>query len=94
MKGPTNLNNSIDWLETQSSRGENQNRPQSSGYNNAGGPVGGATNAAGATGYPVPSENPNNILNANTDASEQDNGNYPYPPMVGATHNGAGGDNY
>jgi pre-mRNA-splicing factor ATP-dependent RNA helicase DHX38/PRP16 len=28
------------------------------------------------------------------DASEQDNGNYPYPPMVGATHNGAGGENY
>ncbi|KAL1952515.1 hypothetical protein VTO42DRAFT_5092 [Malbranchea cinnamomea] len=87
------------YRETQSSRGENQNRPTGSGYS-AGGPVGGGTsgvgltNAAPPTGYAVPPENANNMLNANLDPNEQDNGNYAYPPMVGGTHNGAGGETY
>ncbi|EER29500.1 hypothetical protein D8B26_003948 [Coccidioides posadasii str. Silveira] len=90
------------YRETQSSRAENQNRPASSEYPQ-GGPVGG-TGAAGAgaiggpaataPGFAVPPENANNILSTNLDPNEQDNATYGYPPMVGATHNGAGGETY
>ncbi|KAI1936611.1 transcriptional activator hap3 [Ophidiomyces ophidiicola] len=88
------------YRETQSSRAENQNRPSSSEYPQ-GGPVGGAgpagTGALGrpttsASGYAVPPEN--NLLNANLDPSDQENATYAYPSMVGATHNGAGGETY
>lgn len=94
-----NLNNQIDWFETQSSRGENQNRPPSSGYS-TGGPVGGGVpgapgaSSAGPSGFPVPSENPNNLLSPNMNPNEQDTTAYGYPHMVGATHNGAGGETY
>lgn len=88
------LNNSIDWFETQSSRGENQNQPSSSGYN-PGGPVGGAPNVAGGPAdYAVPPESSSNILSASLDPNEQGNAGYAYPPMVGAAHNGAGGGTY
>ncbi|EEP76975.1 nuclear transcription factor Y subunit B-3 [Uncinocarpus reesii 1704] len=89
------------YRETQSSRAENQNRPPSSEYPQ-GGPVGGAGppgaggigGPAAAPGFAVPPENANNILNASLDPNEQDSATYGYPPMVGATHNGAGGETY
>ncbi|OJJ39508.1 hypothetical protein ASPWEDRAFT_25336 [Aspergillus wentii DTO 134E9] len=77
------------YRETQSARGENQNRPTSSGY--GAGPVGGPVNAAqpGRPGFPD-SENANSILNPSLDPSEQDTSAYGYPPMVGQAHNGTG----
>jgi len=91
------------YRETQSSRGENQNRPPSSGYGSGGpvggtgsgaaGGVGGATTAAGS-GFPGASENSNNILSTNMDPNEQGGATYGYPTMVGTTHNGAGGETY
>ncbi|OJJ47707.1 hypothetical protein ASPZODRAFT_1757065 [Penicilliopsis zonata CBS 506.65] len=84
------------YRETQSARGDNQNRPTSSGYA-SGGPVGGpsAAGRAGpsAAGYPDAADN-NNILNPALDPSEQDPSAYGYPPMVGQGHNGAGGESY
>ncbi|KAI9735655.1 MAG: hypothetical protein M1834_001671 [Cirrosporium novae-zelandiae] len=92
------LNYEIDgWYETQSTRGENQNRP-SSGYG-AGGPVvsgGGATstNAApssSSTIYTGHAENNNNLLGTQgIEGTEQDPGAYGqvYPGMVGTSHNG------
>ncbi|PGH10204.1 hypothetical protein AJ80_07563 [Polytolypa hystricis UAMH7299] len=91
------------YRETQSSRGENQARPTSSGYG-TGGPVGGntsggaggvaAASATGAPGFPVPPENANNILSQNMDPNEQDGAAYGYTTMVGTTHNGAGGETF
>ncbi|KAL1854680.1 transcriptional activator hap3 [Paecilomyces lecythidis] len=91
------------YRETQSARGENQNRPTSSGY--TGGPVGGsvsgpqagrantATADPGATGFPGAGENSNSILSPNLDPS-QDASAYGYTSMVGQSHNGTGGDSY
>ncbi|KAJ5678825.1 CCAAT-binding factor complex subunit HapC [Penicillium macrosclerotiorum] len=78
------------YRETQSARGENQNRPTSSGYG-AGGPVGAA---GGRPGYAEGAEGANSIMNPNMDPSEQDATAYGYPPMVGQPHNGAGGESY
>ncbi|KAL4752354.1 hypothetical protein BDW72DRAFT_202395 [Aspergillus terricola var. indicus] len=90
------------YRETQSARGEHQNRPPSSGYA-AGGPVGGAASgpsvvraggaAAGGT-FPEASDNAGSIMNQGLDPSEQDTSAYGYPPMVGQGHNGAGGESY
>ncbi|KAL1998875.1 hypothetical protein VTN02DRAFT_5444 [Thermoascus thermophilus] len=90
------------YRETQSARGENQNRPTSSGYN-TGGPVGGGVSAppsgrpstgtapAAFSGAP---EGSNNILSPNLDPSEQDTSAYGYTSMVGQGHNGTGGESY
>ncbi|KAH8700434.1 histone-fold-containing protein [Talaromyces proteolyticus] len=81
------------YRETQSARGENQNRPTSSGYG-AGGPVGGSSSApaargasATAGGFPGASDNPNSILPGNLE--EQDSQNYGYGSIG---HNGAGAE--
>ncbi|BCS23871.1 nuclear transcription factor Y subunit beta [Aspergillus puulaauensis] len=86
------------YRETQSARGEHQNRPPSSGYA-GGGPVGGA--GAGSTAgrpaagaFPDATDSTGNILNQGLDPSEQDASAYGYPPMVGQGHNGAGGESY
>jgi histone H3/H4 len=87
------------YRETQSARGEHQNRPTSSGYN-AGGPVGGSNTQGGrpgasaSGGFPETTDNTNNIINPGLDPSEQDSSAYGYPSMVGQPHNGAGGDSY
>ncbi|KGQ01230.1 hypothetical protein PAAG_12088 [Paracoccidioides lutzii Pb01] len=91
------------YRETQSSRGENQNRPPSSGYG-SGGPVGGAASGApggtgnagatGSSGFSVPSEGSNNILSPNLDPNEQSSATYGYSTMVGPSHNGVGGETY
>jgi len=92
------------YRETQSARGENQNRPTSSGYN-SGGPVGGAvtgaagrggpsTSAAAPTAFPGAPEGSNSMLTTNLDPSEQENPNYAYSSMVGQSHNGASGESY
>ncbi|KAL1970701.1 hypothetical protein VTN77DRAFT_4345 [Rasamsonia byssochlamydoides] len=92
------------YRETQSARGENQNRPTSSSYN-SGGPVGGAASGAPAargapatatssTNFAGASENSNNIMPTNMDPSEQDNSGYGYSSMVGQGHNGTGGESY
>lgn len=102
------LNNKIDWWnETQSARGENQNRPGSS-YG-SGGPVGGGgggsgpsstgagPNASSAPAYHGQSEGSNNILSPHgMDASDHDNGGYGnvYPTVVGVGHNGAVSESY
>lgn len=100
------LNNKIDWWdETQSARGENQNRPGSS-YG-SGGPVGGGGNGSSSTGagpnasaapaYHGQSDGSNHILSPHgMDASEHDNGGYSnvYPTVVGVGHNGAVSESY
>ncbi|MCJ1482404.1 hypothetical protein MMC06_002568 [Schaereria dolodes] len=91
------------YRETQSARGENQNRPGSS-Y----GPGGQAStisnsNAASsnavstsATTYHGQSETTNSLLGAQLENPEQDNSPYSnvYPPVVGSGHNGSNGDSY
>jgi nuclear transcription Y subunit beta len=95
------LNNWTDWDETQSARGDNQNRPTSSG--GYGGPVGGSSAsgnpaATSSSGYaPGQPENANNILSPTygLDANEHDNaGAHVYSGMVNSGHNGTSGDNY
>ncbi|KAI9879970.1 MAG: hypothetical protein M1830_006278 [Pleopsidium flavum] len=92
------------YRETQSARGENQNRPGSS-YG-SGGPVGGGggpsstgsgANASSATAYHGHSEGSNNVLSPHgMDTSEHDNGAYGnvYPSVVGVGHNGAVSESY
>jgi len=86
------------YRETQSARGENQNRP-TSGYG-SGGPVGGSgsgTNASSSTAYHGQPEGTNNILSpSGLETSEHDAGAYGniYQSAVGANHNGAGGESY
>lgn len=89
------------YRETQSARGENQNRPTSS-YSSGGtvgGPVGaaqaarvGVPNAAG--GFAEAADTGSNLINPGLDPTEQDTSAYGYPPMVGQGHNGAGGESY
>ncbi|KAK1149362.1 transcriptional activator hap3 [Aspergillus melleus] len=80
------------YRETQSARGEHQNRPTSSGYG-AGGPVGaGPGGRPGAFGDAA--DGANSIMNPGLDAAEQETAAYGYPPMVGQPHNGTGGDAY
>ncbi|KAE8145462.1 histone-fold-containing protein [Aspergillus avenaceus] len=88
------------YRETQSARGEHQNRPASSGYA-SGGPVGGVSAAAAGrpgaapTGaFPDATDSANSIMNPALDPAEQDPTAYGYPPMVGQAHNGTGGDSY
>ena len=79
------------YRETQSARGENQNRPPSSGY---GGPVPGAASQGRPAGFPDSADGANSIMNPALDPSQQDPSAYGYAPMVGEPHNGAGGDSY
>ncbi|KIW56010.1 hypothetical protein, variant [Exophiala xenobiotica] len=86
------------YRETQSTRGENQNRPTSSGY---GGPVGGGgqSNAAGgpAAGYAGQPEHATDLLNQShgLNASEHDaTSAYGYPGAVPTGHNGISNDNF
>jgi hypothetical protein len=97
-----------DWDETQSARGENQNRPTSSGGPGGGyatgGPVGGAPGnpaAAAAAQSSVFSagqpETAGTILSPThgLDTSEHDGaGSYVYSGMVATGHNGTGGESY
>ncbi|KAJ4549372.1 transcriptional activator hap3 [Exophiala dermatitidis] len=86
------------YRETQSTRGENQNRPTSSGY---GGPVGGSsvpgnTATGSASGYGQ-SENSNDLLNQGhgLNATGHDTTNaYGYPDAVPTGHNGISNDNF
>lgn len=89
-----------DFFQTQSARGENQNRPPSSGYG-AGGAMGGAVSApqagrsaAAPMGAFPDADHANSILNPGLDPSEQDASAYGYPAMVGQPHNGTGGEPY
>ncbi|RVX74541.1 hypothetical protein B0A52_01667 [Exophiala mesophila] len=79
------------YRETQSTRGENQNRPTSSGY---GGPVGGGQSNAGGSGGAAygagQSETPNDLLSGDHDATSA----YGYPGAVATGHNGISSDNY
>ncbi|KAL4961323.1 nuclear transcription factor Y subunit beta [Aspergillus stella-maris] len=87
------------YRETQSARGEHQNRPPSSGYA-GGGPVGGAgagpsVGRPGTGGaFPDAGDSTGGMLNQGLDPSEQDASAYGYPSMVGPGHNGAGGESY
>ncbi len=93
-----------DWDETQSARGENQNRPTSSGAGGGyggGGPVGGASGNAAATQPSVFSagqpETAGTILSPThgLDTSDHDaTGPYVYPGMVSTGHNGTGAESY
>ncbi|KAI1618535.1 nuclear transcription factor Y, beta [Exophiala viscosa] len=84
------------YRETQSTRGENQNRPTSSG--GYGGPVGGGNQgnpAAGASGYAGQPENANDILSQGLNAGDHDaTSAYGYPGAVPTGHNGISSDNY
>ncbi|KIX01806.1 uncharacterized protein Z518_09533 [Rhinocladiella mackenziei CBS 650.93] len=88
------------YRETQSTRGENQNRPASSGY---GGPVGGSNVQANAPTGTAPgystgqSENANELLNQShaMNANEHDaTSAYGYPSAVPTGHNGISNDNF
>ena len=91
-----------DKSQTQSARGENQNRPASSGYTAGGAGAGAGVSQAGranaATGgpeaFPGAAENANSMLNPTLDPTEQDPSAYGYPSMVGQGHNGTGGESY
>ncbi|KAI9806942.1 MAG: hypothetical protein M1833_002600 [Piccolia ochrophora] len=82
------------YRETQSARGENQNRP-GSGFG-SGGPVGGSSGPSNAPSSTAPyherSESANNLLSPQ--GVEHDTSAYGYPPVVGPTHNGGGGSTY
>ncbi|KAI9720009.1 MAG: hypothetical protein M1812_003135 [Candelaria pacifica] len=87
------------YRETQSARGENQNRP-GSGYG-SGGPVGGGSSGPNASSssaaYHGQSESTNSILSPHgIEGAEHDNGAYGsvYPAVVGSSHNGGGGESY
>ncbi|KAI9758785.1 MAG: hypothetical protein M4579_002799 [Chaenotheca gracillima] len=84
------------YRETQSARGENQNRP-GSGYG-SGGPVGGSSSGVAPGADPSApygaerSESLNNILSPTEgDVSEHHAAPYGYPAGVGSSTNGAGG---
>jgi histone H3/H4 len=85
------------YRETQSARGDHQNRPTSSSeYGNiintpSVGRPGGAT---GGGAFPDSADSTGNIMNQTLDPSEQDTGAYGYPPMGGQGHNGTGGESY
>ncbi|EXJ74282.1 nuclear transcription Y subunit beta [Cladophialophora psammophila CBS 110553] len=88
------------YRETQSTRGENQNRPTSSG--GYGGGVGAGNvqgNAAtGPPGYPGgQADNATELLNQGHGINTNDHdatGPYGYPSAVSAGHNGITGDNF
>lgn len=102
--GVFSLNIRTDWDETQSTRGENQARPTSSGY---GGPVGGGSggggsvqgsaSASGAAGFTGQAENASELLNPthglNSNENEATNA-YGYPSAVSTGHNGISNDNF
>ncbi|MCJ1334738.1 hypothetical protein MMC09_000003 [Bachmanniomyces sp. S44760] len=89
------------YRETQSARGENQNRPNSS-YGTGGQPpggvptAGGTANAASSTGYSGQAENTNSLLGAQLESTDQESSPYGnvYPPVVGAGHNGTEAESY
>lgn len=74
--------------QTQSTRAENQQRPTSSGGYPAGGPVGGASNSAGAAGS-FGGDGPD----ASVGAGDQDAAGAYYGGLTSG-HNGIGGDGY
>ncbi|KAJ5893764.1 CCAAT-binding factor complex subunit HapC [Penicillium taxi] len=80
------------YRETQSARGENQQRPQSSGYGGSG--VVGPSGSVQGRPPGFPEDGSNSILNPGLDPSEQDGTAFGYPPMVNSSHNGAGGDTF
>lgn len=87
LTGPTMYKTNGNFQQ-QSTRGDNQNRPGSSGF----GPASGATtaNATSAT-FPVGAEGANNVLAGQQVEAEHDGGAYVY----GGGHNGAtGGEGY
>jgi histone H3/H4 len=88
------------YRETQSTRGENPNRPPSSGY---GGPVGGGNvpgnpPAGAASGYAAgQAENATELLSQGhaMNASDHDaTGAYGYPSAVATGHNGISNENF
>ncbi|MCJ1373050.1 hypothetical protein MMC20_004276 [Loxospora ochrophaea] len=86
------------YRETQSARGENQNRP-GSGYGSGAPPPGGSgtvgsgPNPSSSTTYHGEPENANNLLSAQLANPEQDPNPYgAYPPVAG--HNGASDETY
>ncbi|KAL6249103.1 transcriptional activator hap3 [Rhinocladiella similis] len=88
------------YRETQSTRGENQARPTSSGY---GGPVGGgggvqgSASTSGAAGFTGQGENASELLNPThgLNSTEHDATNaYGYPSAVSTGHNGISSDNF
>jgi len=89
------------YRETQSARGENQNRP-GSGYGATGqagssGGAGGGPSALSSTSYETLPETGNNIpLSLDLEAAEQESSPYAnvYPPGVGNGHSVTGGETY
>ncbi|KZF26144.1 histone-fold-containing protein [Xylona heveae TC161] len=80
------------YRETQSARGENQNRP---GYGAPGVP--GEANSSASANYQGASDGANNILSPTSmEAPEHEAGPYGnvYQTVVGANHNGSGPDQY
>lgn len=104
-----NSEHRTDWDETQSARGENQNRPTSSsgtgGYT-AGGPVGGTSNNSAAAAAAAAQSSVFNAGQPETagailspthglDTSDHDGtASYVYPGMVSTGHNGTGAESY
>ncbi|PLB41936.1 nuclear transcription factor Y subunit beta [Aspergillus candidus] len=82
------------YRETQSARGEHQNRPTSSGYASGDPATGARPGTAGALGGFPGADNASSVMNPNLDPSEQETAAYGYPPMVGQPHNGTGGESY
>ncbi|RFU36060.1 hypothetical protein B7463_g270, partial [Scytalidium lignicola] len=84
------------YRETQSTRGENQNRPSSQGFGSAPGAPGAANTSSSAT-FQGSAEGANNILaGQQTEGGEHDTGAYGglYGAQVSAGHNGATGTEY
>ncbi|RDW93540.1 nuclear transcription factor Y subunit beta [Aspergillus mulundensis] len=91
------------YRETQSARGEPRHPGPPVAEYGGGGPVGGAASgpsavrssgAAAGGAFPDASDSAGSMMNQGLDPSEQDTSAYGYPPMVGQSHNGAGGDSY
>jgi histone H3/H4 len=87
------------YRETQSTRGENQQRPGSQGFGSAAaGGSGGTTNATSSTAFQSGTEGTNSILGGQqAEGAEHDSGAYGslYGAQVSSGHNGAtGGDGY
>ena len=79
-------------MQSQTARGENQNRSGSAftGAESAGG-SGAPTNAnASSTHYRERSDSPNDLLSPGAVDAENDPGGYGYSAAVGSAHNGAG----
>ncbi|KAI9805410.1 MAG: hypothetical protein M1825_000661 [Sarcosagium campestre] len=83
------------YRETQSARGETQNRP-GSGFG-SGGPVGGSSGPSeppSTAPFNERSEGAANSVLSPQQVEQHDAGTYGYPPVVDGNHNGAGGAPY